>query len=160
MSKLYELTGDMKELEKLDIDSETLSDTLDGIVCEFNDKAVAILSFAENMNSDIDALSNEIKRLQARKKVFENRKARLREYLLYNMEKSGITKIECPQFTASLRKGVESVEIQDQNRLPDDYVSVEVVEKPDKAAIKRDLKAGKEIQGATLVRGATTIIIK
>ena len=80
MSKLYELTGDMKELEKLDIDAETLNDTLDGIVCEFNDKAVAILSFAENMNSDIDALSNEIKRLQARKKVFENRKARLREY--------------------------------------------------------------------------------
>ena len=160
MSKLYELTGDMKELEKLDIDAETLNDTLDGIVCEFNDKAVAILSFAENMNSDIDALSNEIKRLQARKKVFENRKKRLREYLLHNMEKSGITKIECPQFTASLRKGVESVEIQDQKSLPDDYVSVEVLEKPDKAAIKRDLKAGKEIQGATLVRGATTIIIK
>ena len=129
-------------------------------MCEFNDKAVAILSFAENMNSDIDALSNEIKRLQARKKVFENRKARLREYLLYNMEKSGITKIECPQFTASLRKGVESVEIQDQNSLPDEYVSIEVIEKADKSAIKRDLKAGKEIKGATLVRGANTIVIK
>lgn len=160
MTKLYELTGDMKELEKLDIDSETLNDTLDGIVCEFNDKAVAILSFAENMNSDIDALSNEIKRLQARKKVFENRKARLREYLLYNMEKSGIPKIECPQFTASLRKGVESVDITDQSKLPDDYVTIEVVEKPDKAAIKRDLKAGKEISGACLKRGETTIVIK
>lgn len=160
MSKLYELTGDMKELERLDIDSETLSDTLDGIVCEFKDKAVAILSFAENMNSDIDALNNEIKRLQARKKVFENRKARLREYLLYNMEKSGITKIECPKFTASLRKGVESVEIQDQSLIPDEYVEVEVTEKADKAAIKRDLKAGKEINGVTLKRGATTITIK
>jgi hypothetical protein len=110
MTKLYELTGDMKELEKLDIDSETLNDTLDGIVCEFNDKAVAIL--------------------------------------------------ECPQFTASLRKGVESVDITDQSKLPDDYVTIEVVEKPDKAAIKRDLKAGKEISGACLKRGETTIVIK
>ena len=160
MTKLYELTSDMKGLEDLDLDSETLSDTLEGLTGEFNQKAIAILSFTENMNSDIEALSNEIKRLQARKKVYENRKQRLREYLLHNMEASGINKIECPLFTASLRKGVESVEIQDQSLIPDDYVKIEVVEKADKAAIKRDLKAGKEINGATLKRGATTITIK
>lgn len=160
MTKLYELTGNMKELETLDLDSETMSDTLEAIKGEFNDKAIAILSFTENMNSDIDALSNEIKRLQGRKTALENRKKRLREYLLHNMEASGINKIECPYFTASLRKGSESVDIDDLESIPDEYVKVEVKETPDKTAIKRDLKAGIEINGVSLKRDATTIVIK
>lgn len=160
MTKLYELTGNMKELETLDLDSETMSDTLEAIQGEFNDKAIAILSFTENMNGDIDALSNEIKRLQGRKTVLENRKKRLREYLLHNMEASGINEIECPYFTASLRKGSESVDIDDLESIPDEYVKVEVKETPDKTAIKRDLKAGIEINGVSLKRGATTIVIK
>jgi len=158
--KLYELTSDLIELESLNLDDESFADTLEAVSGEFNDKAVAILKFTENMNGDIDCLSNEIKRLQERKKVIENRKAKLRDYLLYNMEKSGVTKIEWPFFTASIRKGSESVEIESSELLPDEYVTVEVVEKADKNAIKRDLRAGKEINGAKLVRGANTIIIK
>mgnify|MGYP000105758890 CR=1 FL=1 len=158
--KLYELTSDLIELENLDLDDESIADTLEAVSGEFNDKAVAILKFTENMNSDIESLSHEIKRLQERKKLFENRKARIREYLLYNLEKSGINKIECPFFTASIRKGSESVDIENIELLTDEYVTVEVLEKPDKNAIKRDLKAGKEISGAKLVRGANTIIIK
>ena len=158
--KLYELTGDLIELENLDLDDESIADTLEAVKGEFSDKAVAILKFTENMNSDIDSLSHEIKRLQERKKVFENRKKRIREYLLYNMEKSGINKIECPYFTASIRKGSESVEVESSELLPDEYITVQVSEVPDKNAIKRDLKAGKEINGAKLVRGANTITIK
>lgn len=158
--RLYDLTSDLIELESLDLDDKSIADTLEAVSGEFNDKAVAILKFTENMNGDIDCLSNEIKRLQERKKVIENRKAKLREYLLYNMEKSGVTKIECPFFTASIRKGSESVEIENGELLPDEYVTVEVVEKADKNAIKRDLRAGKEINGAKLVCGVNTIIIK
>lgn len=160
MTKLYELTGNMKDLESLDLDSETMSDTLEAITGEFNDKAIAILQFTENMNGDIEKLDSEIKRLQSRKKTFENRKKRLREYLLHNMEASNITKIECPYFTASIRKGVESVVIDDQESIPDDYITIEVTEKVDKAGIKRDLKAGLQINGASIKRGANTIMIK
>lgn len=160
MTKLYELTGNMKELETLDLDSETMNDTLEAIQGEFNDKAIAILSFTENMNSDIDALSNEIKRLHGRKTTLENRKKRLREYLLHNMEASGISKIECPYFTASLRKGIEVVDIQDTDAIPDEYIEMQVTEKVDKAALKRDIKAGKEINGVSLKRNPTTITIK
>lgn len=160
MTKLYELTGNIKALESLDLDTETLADSLEGIAGEFEEKAKGILAFTENMNGDIDALSNEIKRLQGRKSTLENRKKRLREYLLHNMEASGIRKIECPYFTASLREGSESVDIDDLESIPDEYVKVEVKETPDKTAIKRDLKAGIEINGVSLNRGATTIVIK
>lgn len=160
MTKLYELTGNMKELENLDLDDDTMADTLEAISGEFNDKAVAILKFTENMNGDIDALSNEIKRLTDRKKALENRKRRLRSYLFENMEASGITKIECPYFTATIRKGIEVVEIENVDLIPPEFVEVEVKQKADKQAIKRALKAGEEIQGASLKRGNSTIMIK
>jgi hypothetical protein len=160
MAKLYELTGDIKALESMDLDAETLADSIEGIAGEFEEKAKGILAFTENMNGDIDALDSQIKRLTERKKVLTNRKNNLRAYLLHNMEASGITKIECPLFTASLRKGVEVAEIIDQDAIPDEYIDVKVTEKPDINALKRDLKAGKEINGVSLKRNPTTITIK
>lgn len=160
MTKLYELTGDIKALESMDLDAETLADSLDGVTGEFEEKAKGILAFTENMNGDIDALESQIKRLTERKKVLTNRKSNLRSYLLHNMEASGITKIECPLFTASLRKGMEIAEITNQDLIPDEYIEVKVTEKPDLNALKRDLKAGKEINGVSLKRNPTTITIK
>jgi hypothetical protein len=60
----------------------------------------------------------------------------------------------------SLRIGSESVDILDESEIPDEYVIAEVVEKIDKNAIKADLRAGKEVKGAALKRGETTIQIK
>jgi len=74
MTKLYELTGDIKALESLDLDAEMLADSLEGIAGEFEEKAKGILAFTENMNGDIDALESQIKRLTERKKVLTNRK--------------------------------------------------------------------------------------
>jgi hypothetical protein len=160
MAKLYELTGDIKALESMDLDAETLADSLEGISGEFEEKAKGILAFTENMNGDIEALDSQIKRLTERKKVLTNRKNNLRAYLLHNMEASGITKIECPLFTASLRKGIEVVDVQDSESIPDEYIEIQVTEKVDKAALKRDIKAGKEINGVSLKRNPTTITIK
>lgn len=158
--KLHEMTGAMLELSKMDLDDEAVSNTLDCIQGDFNDKAVSIIKFAENLEADTTIIDAEIERLKARKSVIVSRKNKLREYLLKNMEASGITKIECPLFTASIRKGSESVEIEDESALPDEFVKAEVVTKPDKNAIKAALKSGAEVTGARLVRGQNTIVIK
>lgn len=158
--KLYEITGQLADLSSMDMDDEAVKNTLEMVQDDFNSKAIAIIKLAENMDADTSAIDAEIERLKSRKQVIVNRKQQLRDYLLHNMEASGIQKIECPLFTATLRKGVESVEIEDQSKLPDEFVTVEVVTKPDKNAIKAALKAGQEVLGASLKRGATTIIIK
>jgi uncharacterized small protein (DUF1192 family) len=160
MAKLYELTGNLKELESSDFDEQTLKDTLEAVGGEFNDKAVALLKVIENLNGDTSTIDDEINRLKARKAAIANRQKSMRQYLLFNMQESGINKIECPLFTASLRKGSERVVIDDELIIPDEYAQVEVVTKIDKNAIKRDLKAGKEIPGARIERGETTILIK
>jgi hypothetical protein len=172
MSKLYELTGYLKELEKEfdevdfkeledgDFDPQALRDTLEAVEGEFNEKAVAIIKFSENLSGDVSVIDAEIKRLQARKAAIQNKQKSMREYLLYNMQASGITKISCPLFTASIRKGVERVIIDDENKIPDNFVSVEVVTKVDKNSLKRELKAGTEIPGARIERGDDTIVIR
>jgi hypothetical protein len=158
--KLHEITGEMKQIENLDFDAETIENTLDAVRGDFNDKAVAIIKVVENMAADTSVIDAEIERLKSRKQVMLNNQKRLRAYLLHNMEATGINKITCPLFTVSLRKGSESVEILDESLIPDQYVVAEVVEKIDKNAIKAALKAGEEIQGAALKRGETTIVIK
>ena len=70
------------------------------------------------------------------------------------------TQSRSAQYADSIRQGVESVEITEQSLLPDEFVSVEVVTKPDKNAIKAALKSGQDVPGAALVRGKTTIVIK
>ena len=158
--KLYELTGALADLSSMDLDDEAVQNSLEAIQGDFNDKAVAIIKLTENMTADTTAIDAEIDRLKARKQAIENRKKGLREYLLHNMQACKIDRIDCPLFTATLRKGVESVEIEDQSKLPDEFVTVEVVTKPDKNLIKAKLKAGEDIPGASLKRGATTIVIK
>lgn len=158
--KLYELTGALADLSSMDMDDEAVKNTLECVQGDFNDKAVAIIKLSENLSADTSAIDAEIERLKARKQVILNKQEGLRDYLLHNMEAAGITKIECPLFTASLRKGVESVEIENESLLPDEFVSVEVVTKPDKKSIKQAIQSGKEVPGASMKRGATTIVIK
>lgn len=160
MAKLYELTNDLKAIESEDFDEQTLKDTLEAVEGEFNDKALSIAKLVENLNGDTSTIDAEIKRLQARKTAITNKQKQLRDYLLFNMQESGITKIDCPLFKISLRKGMEKVVIDNEMQIPDEFAKVEVVTKIDKNEVKKQLKAGAEIPGARLERGETTLLIK
>lgn len=164
MSQLYEITGRLKEIGTVETDDEdfalAIRDTLEGIEGEFNDKAVSVSHAILNLDSDAEAIDNEIKRLQDRKKVLMNRRDHIREYLRDNMEAAGMTKISCPLFTITLAKGRENVVIDDKDKLPDEYVRVKTSIEPDKAEISRRLKAGEEIEGARLERSKPSVRIK
>ncbi|MBA1189326.1 siphovirus Gp157 family protein [Pseudomonas entomophila] len=165
MSSLYELTGQFKELAVLmDGADEDLAiavrDTMGAIEAEFNDKALAVSRVILNMDGDIEAVDVEIARLEERKRLLSNRKGQIIDYLRENMEAAQITKISCPLFTITLAKGRNSVVVDDEKLLPDDLVSVKVTTTPNKKAIADQLKAGKEIKGARLERGKSSVHIK
>lgn len=173
MSTLYEMTDDFKKLSQLmDYLDETedgggdesmmlaIQDTLEGMQLQFNEKAVAIVKFAQTLEGDTTAIDAEIKRLQQRKKMIENRRVHLREYLRNNMEAADIKKVECPLFTITLAKGRDQVQISNEEALPDEYVRVKTEIKPDKVAIGKALKAGESVPGAELVKGASSLRVK
>lgn len=164
MTTLRELSKELAEVQELALDPEipaqALTDTLDGIEGIFNEKAVSIVHVIANSDSDIAALDSEIARLTDRKKQFQNAQKRLKDYLRFNMEATGITKITSPLFTITLAKGRDIAVIDDEHSLPDDFVKVKTTIAPDKNAILAALKEGVEIAGAHIEKSQSSVRIK
>lgn len=163
MTALYAITNEYLALaEKLadgDFDAQTIADTIEasGITDELAVKAQGIEHVARGAEAHNLAIDAEIARLQALKAHRVKVAAGLRVYLLDNMQRAGIEKIECPLFSISIRKNPPSVEILDQLSLPEKYMVTPEpkppVAAPDKKAIAAALKAGEEVTGARLVQG-------
>lgn len=159
MPKLYEITGDYLAMQDEDMDADQLKDCLESIEGAMQEKGANIVNLIQNWQSDVDAVSNEIKRLQDMKKAIASKQDKLKEYLRYNMVESGITKIEHPLFNISIRKAAKKVEVLDVNLIPDEFIKVDVTEKPDLNAIKKELKNG-DVAGVALVDGTPSLTIK
>jgi len=147
------------KLANLDLDAETVADTIEGsgIVDSLQDKATTIEHVARGAEANNAAIDAEIARLTALKAHRVKVASGLRQYLLDNMQRMGIEKIECPLFQISIKKNPPAVDVFDTINLPPEFMVVPepapVVARPDKAAIKKALQEGKEITGARLVQG-------
>ena len=162
MTHLYELTEAHKELVALaDTDSDiAIQDTLEAVEGEFEEKAKSLMIVVNGMGSDVDSINTEIKRLQERKKIIQNRQESLRDYLRHNMQESGIKKIECPLFTITLANGRDIVQIDNIDEIPTDFVEIETNLKPDKKTLLAALKSGEVIPGVSLVKSQSSVRIK
>ena len=138
MTALYEITDQYKQILALDdIPEEQVIDTLECIKDDFNDKALNVAAYFQNVAADIDAMKDAEKRIAGRRKTLENKVARLKEYLLFNMQATGISKIECPEFRISLRNNPSSVHVIDESLIPSAFKRTVSVLEVDKVAIKQ-----------------------
>lgn len=165
MTALYQIGKEFQELavlaETADEDmAVAIHDTMGAIQAEFEDKGKAIAMLALNIDGDLEAIQSQIDRLTERKRIINNRKEALKEYLRTNMEASGITKISHPLFTISLGKGRPIVVVDNEKDIPDDYMNVKVTSSPDKAMIAQSIKEGVEVPGAHSETGKSSISIK
>jgi predicted nuclease with TOPRIM domain len=152
MPKLYELTGEYLNLvELLDdptIDSEIVLEAAINIEEELTEKAQNIAKLLKNIDSDIEAVKNEKKRLAGMQSTLENKYESLRTYLEINLKQANLKKIN-GIVPLSFRKCPPSVEIIDPDLLPPEFVIVK--KEPDKKAIKEVLIQGHPVDGAVLV---------
>lgn len=145
MSQLYAMTKQMLELSAmLDTDDEVLKqaiqDTMQGVEGEFGNKADAIVMLRRNIEGDVLAIESELERLAELKRVKNNSIKGLTDYLKRNMEAADLKSIKRPLFTITLAAGKESVVIDSDDAVPDEYVAVKVASTPDKKAIADFLK--------------------
>ena len=119
----------------------------------FSHKAEGYAKLILKWDSEIQAASDEIKRIQALKKTKENSVARLKETLkgalmVFGHEDSkGIKRFETPLVKLSTRKST-SVEITDENALPAGCFVVK--REVSKTAIKEMLESGADLEGAQM----------
>lgn len=165
MTALYEISKQYQELSALAESGDedlavALRDTMEGIEGEFQEKGKALAMVTLNMDGDLDAIQAQIDRLSERKRILQNRKDSLKEYLRTNMEASGITKITHPLFTITLGKGKPIVVIDEESKIPDEFMNTKVTSTPSKADIAKAIKDGIEVPGAHSETGKSSISIK
>jgi len=160
MTSLYKIAGDYKELQNMDLDAETLADTLESIEGEFDDKADSICHVLANLEANAKASFDESERLGDRGVSIKIRIDGLKEYLRENMEKLGKKKIESAKFTINCVAGRDKVGDIDYSKLPARFMyTPEVDEKLDKKMLLAELKMG-DIEGAELVKSKSSLRIK
>jgi hypothetical protein len=150
---LRELTDQQLELLNMaDVPEDVLRDTLEGLEGAITAKAENIVAVINRLESDAEACKAEEKRLAELRRSREAHAKRLREYLKFHMERLGVEKIECPLFKIAIKSNPPAVKIEDESLIPLNYTRIPDPE-IDKAAIKRDLLAGKDVPGAVLESG-------
>ena len=149
MATLYELTGQFLDIYNLELDEETKLDTLDSMDwnSDYENKVENYIKVMKNLEADVEARKNEIKRLTELNKADEKKKDHLKETLSTSMVLTGHERVDTPLFKVSFRKS-QAVEV-DETVLPESYKVA--TWKPDKKRLKEDLKNGLEIIGASLV---------
>ena len=164
MTTLHEISDNHKELTLMVSEGELsindISDTMDMIEGEFNDKAVSLVAVKDNMQADVTAIDNEIKRLTERKKAIKNKQDSMIEYLRFNMEATGITKIDCPLFSITLAKGRDIVSVDNQSLISPEYMDVKVTSTPMKKEILSAMKNGEEVLGCSIAKSKSSVRIK
>lgn len=161
--KLYDLTNQYLELIGMltdpDIDEEIINDTLEGLQGEIEEKLEGCGMILRQMDGDISMIDAEIKRLQARKKTYENSQKRLKNYILTSMKAMGLPKVKTPLFSFTVRGGVDSVVVTDEALVPEEF-RVKQPDKIDKAGLKDFLKKGNVLSFAHLQKGEDSLMVK
>lgn len=139
----------------LDLDEQTIADTLEGLSGELEVKATNVAMFMRNLEASADAIKAAEAGMSARRKAIENRAKRLKDYLFEQMQRTGIDKIECPYLKLAIRDNPPAVVIDAESQIPAEFMRTPEPPPPapDKKAIAEALKAGKEVAGAHLERG-------
>lgn len=153
MTALYflanEYRDDIAKLQELDLDPQTVADTLESMGGELEHKAQNVALFARSLDADAAAVKQWAKDASERAKAMESRADSLRAYIARCMDACGIDKISGPAVSLSFRAS-SAVVIDGEDLIPAEYMrqKPQPAPEPDKTAIAAAIKAGKDVPGA------------
>jgi hypothetical protein len=156
---LYQIAAEYREaaelLATLDVDEQTVADTLESISGDLTTKAQNIAFVVRNMEATAEAIKTAAAGMTGRAKALEQRAKNIRHYLLDNMERAGVEKIDSPYFRLSIRKNPIAVAIEDERQIPARFMvqAPPPPPVPSKTAIADALKNGEDVPGCRLVQG-------
>ena len=147
--KLYDIAEIYENLENID-DEVAVATAMDAVDAALEEKLESTAKVIRNLEAEAEALEAEEKRLKARKTAVRNRIADIKGYVQGNLEAMGKDKVSSGIFKWSIQANKPSVNILDEDLIPDAYWEIE--RKPMKAEIKKAIEAGELTEGVELVR--------
>lgn len=143
---LYQIKNGFMELNNADdISDEDKAKINEQLSIALKNKSSDIIWYHFENKDLIEQVDSEIKRLQEFKKFLVNRDERYNNYVMQNMKQLGIEKIETKGGSVQVAKSPLSVEITDENKIPTDFLKIEMVQKVDKNKIKEEFKKTGEV---------------
>ncbi len=157
MTALYLLAEEYRaaaeKLADLDLDEQTVADTLESLAGSVEVKATNVAMFARNLEALAEQIDDAERAMAARRKAIARRAANVRAYLMRCMQATGIKKIEAPAFRIALRDNPAAVDVFDAAQVPAEFMRQPEPPppSPDKSAIKEAIKSGADVPGCRLV---------
>ena len=144
----YRSIRDRIQTQDPQIDEQTLADTVEGLT-DLHEIVQAIIRAALQDEALATALKCRIADMQDRLTRLQDRASKRRQIAKDVMLDLDLKKLTAPDFTASIRDGIPSLEVLDEDAVPKIYWS------PGEPRLRRqilanDLKQGEEIAGAAL----------
>jgi len=157
---LYQITNSFAELmskaEEGELTEEEYNEIGEELAIELQAKSTNIIGYYQNENALIEAIDTQIKRLQDLKKVKQNSIDRFKKYVKENMERLEIQKIETELGTLSIAKSPISVEIVNEDEIPEEFKETVTTVKPNKKKISDNYKATGEIPNGVVIHTDNT----
>ena len=156
---LFELNDNYKELaSRDDLDPTILKDTLDAIQDDRKSKLDNLATWADQLKSEIDFMSDKKKSWEDEIIYRKNKLAWIKQYITAVLDDAGIKRLTTDNHLLSARNFKASTIIDSDEKLPDKFKVTETTTKPDKKAIYKALKSGEEVPGAHLKHNRSTVI--
>lgn len=162
MSTLYELTNDLKDIEKalevevLEQSQECIKGLIDILEKQIQNKGENIIKLVKNKEAIVSSRKEEIKRLQELNKKDEKEIADLKRYTI---ERAGKKRVETVLGNLTVRKAQPVVKVLDATKLPADYLIQKTTINADKVKIKEHFKETGEILDGVEITLETSLTI-
>ena len=161
---LYDIAStyraDAAALANLDLPTEVVTDTLDGMAGDLEVKAQNVVMYARNLQATAIAIKDAEEAMAKRRKAIEARASHLLDYVQGCMETAGVLSIECPHFRLAIQRKPPAVDVYEPGLIPAHYMRAPEppAPSPNKTQIAAALKAGHDVPGARLVQGTRLAI--
>lgn len=159
---LYQITGMIPVIMEQEEITPELKDQLEKELTELlQQKSQNIIGYTKNIELTIEAMKTEEKRISEQRKVLENKLDNFKQYVKECMEQNGLKKIETSLGTISIAKNPISVEIENEEEVPNEFKTIITTTKIDKTKIKDNFKETGEIpEGVKINTENTRLQIK
>ena len=154
---LYQITSAFPMLMEQEEITPELKEQLEKELTELlQQKSQNIIGYTKNIELTIEAMKTEEKRISEQRKALENKLDNFKQYVKECMEQNGINKIETGLGTISIAKNPISIEIENEEEVPDEFKTVITTTKIDKTKIKDNFKETGEIPDGVKINTENT----
>jgi hypothetical protein len=143
----------------LECDEQLKLSTLEGET-ELNEIVSALLAMNEDDEGMIEAIKAQIDTRKQRIGRLENRIEARRNAIVSLMDCAQLTKLPLSEATVTVRTLGVRPKVFDADSLPDGFVKIETVRKPDMDAIKAAFEAGQPVPGVTVTNGGASLTVR